>query len=177
METEAAHPLAMALVAPTAHPRIIQLSPIPGNIYNTDRFYYNPTAVDGLGNLGAVLAFASAHGHPAAFHECPDIHKFQGAYPSAIIQPISKVPPAIITQGLALLSGAASLAPPAVAQPPLVAAAAPLANDQQFVIHMAPSTSVDGATPSVGSNPLLSYKLLSCGGDPPSVVPSPLANL
>jgi hypothetical protein len=71
MEPEAAYLLATALVAPTAHPCIIQLSLIPGNIYNTDQFYYNPTDVDGLGNFGAVLAFALAHGHPAAPWKIP----------------------------------------------------------------------------------------------------------
>jgi hypothetical protein len=33
MEPEVAHLLAVTLVAPMARPRIIQLSPVPGNIY------------------------------------------------------------------------------------------------------------------------------------------------
>jgi hypothetical protein len=173
MDPDVAHPLGLA----TAGPRIIQLSPIPGNIYDADCFYYNPTADISRGNFGAILAFSSAHGHPVVVHDCPDIYEFQAAHPSAVICLINKVPLAIIARGLALLAlQAGSLAPPAFTQPPLaVAAVATLAGDPQFILQMAPLTSVSNDTPSVGSSPLLSYESLPCGGGPPSVgvVPSP----
>jgi hypothetical protein len=72
MDPDAARPLGLAI----AGPRIIQLSPIPGNIYNMDRFYYDPAADVSCGNFGAILAFASAHGRPVIVHDCPNIYKF-----------------------------------------------------------------------------------------------------
>jgi hypothetical protein len=170
MDPDADHLLALACVDPTASPRIIQLSPIPGNIYDKDHFYYNAAAVVSQDDFGAVLAFALAHSHPVVVHKSPDIHKFQAAHPSA--NPLGKVPLAIIAWGLALLSAAQTLSPPAVDQPPPVVATAPLAGDQQFVIHTAPLTSVDTRTPSDGSCALLTSKSgnsLNQGGDPPPV--------
>jgi hypothetical protein len=179
MEPVAAYPLALVLAAPTIGPCIVQLSPVPSNIYDVDCFYYDPVANVSCGSFGAILAFASAHGHPVVMHECPDIHQFQLTYPSAIIHPINKVPPAIITRGLALLALGDTLAPRAIAPPPLAVVVPPLAGDQQFVIQTALSTSVDEETPSVRSCPLLSYKSLSHGGDPPpaGVIPSPSASI
>jgi hypothetical protein len=179
MEPAAAHSLGMVLTAPTVGHCIVQLSPFPGNIYDLDCFYYNPIADVSRSNFGAILAFAMSHGHPVVMHECPDIHQFQSTYPLAIIRPINKVTPAIITRGLALLALGDTLAPRAITQPPLVVAVAPLAGDQQFVIQTAPSTSVDRETLSVGSRPLLLSKSLSRGGDPPpaGVIPSPSASI
>ncbi len=166
-------------MAPMVGPCIVQLSPFPGNIYDVDCFYYDPIADVSCGNFGAILAFATAHGHPVVAHKCPDIHQFQSTYPLAIIHPINEVPPAIITRGLALLALGDTLAPRAVAQPPPAVAVAPLAGDQQFVIQTAPSTSIKGETSSVKSCPLLSSKSLSRGGDPPPAgfVPSPSASI
>jgi hypothetical protein len=161
MEPEAAHPLVVALAAPMARPRIIQLSPVLGNIYDADHFFYNPAAIDSQGPFGAVLAFTSDHGHPVVVHKCPDIYKFQGAHPTTVVCPINEVPPAIVAWGLALLSGAGSVAPAAVVQPPPAVAVAPLAADQQFVFQTVPSTSVKGVPATGGSSPLLSYKSLS----------------
>jgi hypothetical protein len=48
-------PAAAAIAATAAQPRIIQLSPVPGNIYETDRFYYDRVAVMYEGPFGAVL--------------------------------------------------------------------------------------------------------------------------
>jgi hypothetical protein len=158
MESEVAHPLAVALAAPRARPRIIKLSPVPGNIYGADRFFYNPAAIDSQGPLGAVLAFALDHGHPVVVHECPDIYKFQVAHPTVVVRPINKVPPGIVARGLALLSGAGSVAPAAVVQPPPAVAVAPLAADQQFVLQAASSTSIERVSATGGSSPLLSYK-------------------
>jgi hypothetical protein len=120
MDPDAARQLGLA----TAGPRIIQLSPNPGNIYDTDCFYYDPAADVSRGNFRAILAFASAHGRPVIVCDCPDIYKFQAAHPSAVVRPVNKVPPAIIARGLALLAlQAGSSAPPAFAQhPPAVAA-------------------------------------------------------
>ncbi len=59
--------------APVMGPRIVQLSPLPGNIYETDRFFYDAAADMTGGPFGAVLAFASGHGHTVFVHECPDL--------------------------------------------------------------------------------------------------------
>jgi hypothetical protein len=122
MDPDAAHPLGFA----TAWPRIIQLSPVLGNIYNEDCFYYNPAANVSCCNFEAILAFALAHGRPVVVHDCPDIYKFQASHPSAVVCPVNKVSPAIIAWGLALLAlQAGSLAPPAFTQhPPAVAVVA-----------------------------------------------------
>jgi hypothetical protein len=132
MDPDAARPLGLAI----AGSRIIQLSPVPGNIYNADCFYHNPAADVSRGNFGAILAFASAHGRPVVVHNCPDIYEFQAAHPSAVVCPVNKVPPAIIAWGLALLAlQAGSLAPPAFAQhPPAVATVDTPAGDPHFVL-------------------------------------------
>ena len=133
-----------AFAAPGTAPRIVQLSPVPGNIYETDRFYYDPVAVYSAGPFGAILAFAAAHGHPAVVHDCPDLHKFQVVRSWRLLLPSSlggllfwlKLPQ------LPLRYGSITLAAPAVAP-------------------------VDVRTPSVRSSPLLSHESLSRGGDPP----------
>jgi hypothetical protein len=171
MDPDAAHPLALACMTLPARPRILQLSPLPGNIYDMDQYYCNPAANISQGNFAAVLAFASAKGHPMVVYECPDIYAFQAPHPSAIVHPLNKVPPAILAQGLLLLSNAQTLAPPAVNQPPPAIASAPLAGDHLFVLHTAPSTSVEVGTPSDVSSALLTYQSgagsATCQGDPP----------
>jgi hypothetical protein len=106
-------------------------------------------------------------------HECPNIYAFQAAHPSAIIHPLNKVPPAILAWGLLLLSNARPLASPAVDQPPPAVTLAPLASDQQFVLHMAPSSSEEERTPSDASSALLTYQsgagLATCSSVPPSL--------
>ena len=173
MDPDAARPLALACATPPAGSRIIQLSPVPGNIYDMDQYYYNPAADISQGNFGAVLAFVLVHGHPVVVHECPDIYTFQVAHPSAVVCPLNEVPPAILAWGLLLLSKAQTLAPPAIDQPPPAVALDPLAGDQQFVLHTAPSTSVEARTPSDASSALLTYQseagLATRGGDPPSL--------
>ena len=175
MDPYATHQLGLA----TAGPTIIQLSPIPGNIYDVDQFYYDPAAKISHSNFGAILTFASAHGCPVVVHNCLDIHEFQVAHPSVIVRPINEVPPAVIAWGCAFLAvqagGLAVVQPPsavtggpAIAQsPPDVAVMAFLGGDPPFILPTAPSTSVGNDTPSIGSNPLLLYESLSCGGDPP----------
>jgi hypothetical protein len=173
MDPDAARPLALACATPPAGSRIIQLSPVPGNIYDMDQYYYNPAADISQGNFGAVLAFVLVHGHPVVVHECPDIYTFQVAHPSAVVRPLNKVPPAILARGLLLLSKTQTLAPPVVDQPPPAIALAHLAGDQQFVLHTTPSTSVKACTLSDGSSALITSQsgadLATHRGDPPSL--------
>jgi hypothetical protein len=98
-------------------------------------------------------------------------------WPSSVLS--TRPPPAIITWGLAFLALGDTLAPWAIAQPPLAIAVVPLAGDQQFITQTAPLTSVNGEILSVGSHPLLSSKSLSRGGNPPpaEVIPSPSASV
>jgi hypothetical protein len=107
-------------------------------------------------------------------HECLDIYAFQAAHPFAVVHPLNKIPPAILAWGLFLLSKACSLVPPAVDQPPPAVVSAPLAGDQQFILHTAPLISVEACTPSDGSSALLTYQsgagLATCKGDTPSLV-------
>ena len=154
-------PIPVAAAAPG--PKIFQLSPLPGNIYETDRFYYDPAASLNVGPFGALLAFAAAHGHPFMVHECHDLQEFQTAHPSAVVRPISEVSPAIVARGLSLLAQAPAQAP--------TEGVGPLPNlvrANEFVI--APP----GDTTS-NSSPLLSYESPSGrGGDPPSSGPGSL---
>jgi hypothetical protein len=122
------------LPIPLVGPRILQLSPIPGNIYKSDCFFYDHTADISQGDFRAVLAFASAHCHPAVVHQFPNIQAFQVGHPSAIVRPLSEVPPAILAWGWFLLSGGITLAPPAVRPAPAPPAA------KQFGILPVPST-------------------------------------
>jgi hypothetical protein len=145
-DAAAALPWALACAVPPAGPKILQLSPVPNNIYDTDYFFYGPAANVSQGDFGVVLAFTSLYGHPAVMHECPNLYEFQVAHSSTVVHPLSEVPPAILEQGCCLLFEASNLAPAAVDQPPSVIdpplPMAPLASDQRFVIHMAPSTSI-----------------------------------
>ncbi len=119
-DADSAPPLAPARAVTPAGPKSLQLSPVPGNIYVMDCFFYGPAADVSQGDFGAVLAFASMYGHPVVVHECPDIYEFQAAHPSAVVHPLSEIPPAILTWGRLLLSDARNLAPAAVDLPPLV---------------------------------------------------------
>jgi hypothetical protein len=120
-------------MVPPAGPKILQPSPVPGNIYNTDRFFYDPAINVSQGNFGVVLVFASLYGHCVIMHECPILYEFQAAHPSAVISPLSEVPPAILAWDHPLLSEASNLAPapldqaPPVIDPPLPVA--PLTGD------------------------------------------------
>ena len=154
--------------AAAARPRIVQLSPAPSNIYESDRFYYDPAGVLSAGPVAAIVAFAAAHGHPVFVHDCPDIQEFQAAHPSAIICPISEVPPPILARGLTLLARqSAPVAPAAaVAAPALEVAHANI--PQPLIVPTAPSSSAGESAASRPSRPLLSHESLSRGGDPPS---------
>ena len=138
--------VAAARAAAASGPKIVQLSPLPGNIYETDQFYYDPAATLTAGPFGAVLAFAAAHGHPVVVHECHDLHEFHTAHPTAVVRPISEVSPAIVARGLSLLAQEPAPAPARVKPLPGLAPAV------EFIV-----ASVGGTTPS-GSSPLLSYE-------------------
>ncbi len=153
---------------------IIQLSPVPGNIYDSDRFYYDPAGVLTGGPVGAVMAFAAAHGHPIAVHDCPDIQEFQAAHPSAIIRPISEVPPAILARGLFLLASQAQgqvVPAVAVAAPALESAPAPALAPPLLIVPAAPSPSADESLASKLSSPLLSHE-----SSPVEVIPLQLGS-
>ncbi len=99
------------LPIPPVSPRILQLSPIPGNIYKSNHFFYDCMADISQDDFGAVLAFALVHGHPAVVHECPDLQAFQVAHPLAILRPLLEVPLAILAWGWFFLSRGITLAP------------------------------------------------------------------
>jgi hypothetical protein len=111
--------------APLDGPKIFQLSPLPGNIYDVDRFFYAPLADTTHGDFAALLAFAAHHGHPLTVHACPDSAGFQVAYPLAIIRPFLEVPAPLQTRGSnLLLASTAPQAPPLPHTPDASAAAA-----------------------------------------------------
>ena len=138
---------AVANAAAASGPKIVHLSPLPGNIYKSDRFYYDPAASLLSGPFAAVLAFAAAHGHPDVVHDCHDLHEFQMARPTAVVHPISELSPAMLARGLSLLAQASASIEPAV-----------------------DALASVGATTPPGSSLLLSYESHSRGrgGDPPS---------
>jgi hypothetical protein len=72
-DAAAAPLLALACAVPPSGPKSLQLSPVPGDIYDTDCFFYDPATNVSQGDFGAVLVFASLYGHPVAVHECPDL--------------------------------------------------------------------------------------------------------
>jgi hypothetical protein len=92
-------PIGIAPAAPVVGPKIVQLSPFPGNIYESDCFFYDSTASVSQGDFWVLLAFASMHSHPVTVHDCPDIYKFKATYSLAIVSPLSGVPPAILAWG------------------------------------------------------------------------------
>ena len=153
--------------AAAARPRIVQLSPAPSNIYESDRFYYDPAGVLSAGPVAAIVAFAAAHGHPVFVHDCPDIQEFQAVHPSAIIRPISEVPLPILARGLTLLAHQLAPVAPAAAVAAPALAVAHTNIPQPIIMPTAPSLSADGSAASQQSRPLLSHESLSHSGDPP----------
>jgi hypothetical protein len=146
LDAAVAPPLALACAVPLAGPKILQLSPVSNNIYDMDCFFYDPAANVSQGDFGVVLAFTSLYGYPVVMHKCPNLYEFQAAHSSAVVHPLSEVPPAILARGCCLLSESSNLAPAAVNQPPSVIdpplPIAPLAGDRRLMIHMAPLTSI-----------------------------------
>jgi hypothetical protein len=169
--------------ASTIGPKIFQLSPLPGNIYEVDRFYYAPSADITEGGFMALIAFASMHGHPITIHDCPNIAAFQVIFPSAIVRPFWEVPPAILRWGRDILSEAAATAAAAntsaALSPTLLLGAVgglrgadpPPVNDPPF--RAPPAQATTAATPdaSVSSSSLLLLGFVGGlrGADPPPV--------
>ena len=120
----AAPPAAVVLphtpaAASLSGPKIFVLSPLPGNKYDVDRYYYSSAADVSEGDYAALLTFAAHYGHPLAIYHCPDIAAFQVSHPSAIIRPFSELPPPILQRGRELrLSSSASAASPPVESAP-----------------------------------------------------------
>jgi hypothetical protein len=119
---------------PPIGPRVLQLSPFPGNIYNTNCFFYNSATNVSQGDFGAVIAFVQ--GHPVVVYECPGLQEFQATYPSAIVHPIPEVPPALLEQGHYLFAGGINRALPVI-----ILVQVPLAVDP-LMMQMAPLSSV-----------------------------------
>jgi hypothetical protein len=106
--------------ASISSPKICVLSPLPGNIYEVDRYYYAPAADATQGDFAALLTFANHYGHPITIFHCPDLAAFQAAHPSATIRPLTAVSPPILLRGHGLLSTSnafySGCAPPARGQ-------------------------------------------------------------
>ena len=96
-----------------AGPKVFVLSPLRGNPYDVDRYYYSPSADVTQGDYAALLSFAAHYGYPIAIIHCPDIAAFQASYPSAIVRPFSEVPPPFLRRGYELMhSSITSTSPP-----------------------------------------------------------------
>jgi hypothetical protein len=109
----AAAPPPASTVASLIGPRIFVLSPLPGNKYEVNRYFYSPRADVTTGDYAALLAFATHYAYPLAILQCPDLAAFQASYPAAHVRPLDEVPPPIIERGRELLiSFAASAASP-----------------------------------------------------------------
>jgi len=97
-------PPAPAAVAPSpipaaaslSGPKIFVLSPLPGNKYDVDRYFYSPSADVTVGDYAALLTFAAHYGNPLAIYQCPNLAVFQASHLLAIVHPFSEVPPPIL---------------------------------------------------------------------------------
>ena len=99
----AAAPPPASAVASLAGPRIFVLSPLPGNKYEVDRYFYSPRADVTKGDYAALLAFATHYAYPLAILQCPDLAAFQASNPDANVRPFVEVPASIIKRGRALM--------------------------------------------------------------------------
>ena len=99
----AAYPPPAPPVVSFAGPMVFVLSPLRGNSYDVDRYYYSPSADVTQGDYAALLSFAAHYGYPIAIIHCPDIAAFQASYPSAIVRPFSEVPPPFLRRGYELM--------------------------------------------------------------------------
>ena len=109
----AASPPPAPPVVSFAGPKVFVLSPLRGNPYDVDRYYYSPSADVTQGDYAALLSFAAHYGYPIAIIHCPDIAAFQASYPSAIVRPFSEVPPPFLRRGYELMhSSITSTSPP-----------------------------------------------------------------
>jgi hypothetical protein len=148
--------------APLDRPKIFQLSPLLGNIYDIDRFFYAPLADTTHGDFAALLAFAAHHGHPLTVHACPNIAAFQVAYHLAIIRPFSEVPAPLLTRGGDLLLASTAPQAPPLPHTPAASAAAAGSMHRPWLFPSRSSSSHSHALLSSSSG-------LSRGADPSSV--------
>ena len=154
---EAPFPPPAPAAASVSGPKVFVLSPLPGNPYDVDRYFYSPAADVTEGEFAALLSFAAHYGYPIAIYQCPDLAAFQASHPSAIVRPFSEVPPPYIRRGYELLnSSLASSAPPRGDSASLLSHAPPAPSPQ--VSHRGndpPSVAIGSRTssavvPSVG---------------------------
>jgi hypothetical protein len=109
----AAAPPPASTAASLVGPRIFILSPLPGNKYEVDWYFYSARADVTTGDYAALLAFATHYAYPLAILQCPDLAAFQASNPAAVVRPFDEVPAPIFEWGRALmLSSAASVASP-----------------------------------------------------------------
>jgi hypothetical protein len=74
LDTAIALPLAVdKLPIPLAGPKTPQLSPIPGNIYKSNCFFYDCKVDTTQDDFRAVFALALVHGHSTVVNECPNL--------------------------------------------------------------------------------------------------------
>ena len=106
----AAAPPPASTAASFVGPLIFLLSPLPGNEFEVDRYFYSPRADVTTGNYAALLAFTTHYAYPLAILQCPDLAAFQVSNPTATVHPFSKVPPPIIERGRTLLISSAASA-------------------------------------------------------------------
>jgi hypothetical protein len=66
-------------------PKIFVISPLPGNIYNIDYYYYASSADVTSGDFADLIAFGAHYGRPIAIYNCPDLAMFQVEHASAIV--------------------------------------------------------------------------------------------
>ena len=147
----AAAPPPASTAASLVGPRIFVLSPLPGNKYEVDRYFYSARADVTTGDYAALLALATHYAYPLAILQCPDLAAFQASNPAAVVRPFDEVPAPIIERGRALmLSSAASVASPSGGS----------ASSQSLL-------SLSTSLPSAGANAHRSSSVR--GHDPPSV--------
>ena len=89
-------------------PKVFVLSPLPGNVYDVDRYFYARAADVTTGDYAALLAFGVHYNHPIAVYNCPDLAVFQVQHPTAVVRPFDEVPAPIIRRGHELLGTASS---------------------------------------------------------------------
>ena len=139
---EAPFPPPASAAASSSGPKFFVLSPLPGNPYKVDCYFYSLAADVSEGDYAALLSFAACYGYPITIYQCPDIAAFQASHPLAIVCPFSEVPPPILRRGYKLLSSS-------------IASSAPPWGDSKSLLSHAPTV------------PLVQVSL--CGNDPPSV--------
>ena len=89
-------------------PKVFVLSPLPGNVYDVDHYFYARSADVTTVNYAALLAFGVHYGHPVTIHGCPDLAVFQVRHPTAVVCPFEEVPAPVIRRGHKLLGTASS---------------------------------------------------------------------